>query len=117
MIRDKKEPLYVISVVSRMLKVHPQTIRLYEREGFVTPVRAGGQRLYSESDIERLETVIGLTREMGVNRAGVEVILRMRRRLDLLQDEVEEMLHALDEDMRHEFHERIRRIFFEEEEE
>jgi MerR family transcriptional regulator/heat shock protein HspR len=117
MMRDKDEPLYVIGVVSRMLRVHPQTLRLYEREGFVSPFRSGGQRLYSESDIERLDMILRLTRNLGVNRAGVDIILRMRQRLELLQNEVEDMMQLLGEDVRQGFHERIRRIFLEEEEE
>lgn len=115
--KDSDEPLYLISVVSRMLHVHPQTLRIYEREGLLHPRRSGGQRLYSESDVERLAMIIRLTRDMGVNRAGVDIILRMRRRLECLQDEVEEMMQLLDEHMRESFERKIRRIFTEEEEE
>lgn len=115
--KNKERPLYMIGVVSRMLGVHPQTLRLYEKEGFVRPKRIGGQRLYSESDVERLHLILELTRDLGVNRAGVEIILRMRHRLESLQSEVEEMLTIMEEDMRLEFREKIRRIFFEEEEE
>ncbi len=115
--KNKERPLYMIGVVSRMLGVHPQTLRLYEKEGFVRPKRIGGQRLYSEADVERLHLILELTRDLGVNRAGVEIILRMRHRLESLQSEVEEMLTIMEEDMRLEFREKIRRIFFEEEEE
>lgn len=114
--RGKDEPLYIISVVSRMLSVHPQTLRIYEREGFLTPSRTGGQRLYSEADVERLGMIIRLTRDLGVNRAGVDIILRMRRRLECLQEEVEEMMQFLDEGLREGFERKIRRIFIEEEE-
>ncbi|GAB4390773.1 MAG: MerR family transcriptional regulator [Thermodesulfovibrionales bacterium] len=114
--RDKDQPVYMISVVSRMLKVHPQTLRLYEREGLVSPRRARGQRLYSEADLERLGFIVKLTRDMGVNRAGVDIILRMRHRLEGLQREVEGMMQLLDEEMREDFEEKIRRIFLEEEE-
>ncbi len=114
--KDKDRPLYMIGVVARMLHVHPQTLRMYEREGFVSPKRMGGQRLYSETDVERLNLVLELTRDLGVNRAGVEIILRMRHRLESLQSEVEEMLQAMEDDMRVEFREKIRKIFFEEEE-
>jgi len=114
--KDKDRPLYMISVVSRMLRVHPQTLRMYEKEGFVRPSRMGGQRLYSESDVERLGLILELTRDLGVNRAGVEIILRMRRRLERLQNEVEEMLQSMEDGTRVEFMEKIRRIFFEEEE-
>lgn len=113
--RNRNEPVFMISVVSRLLRVHPQTLRLYEREGFIMPKRTGGQRLYSEDDLERLETVLRLTRELGVNRAGVEVILRMKKRLEFLQDEVEDMLDAMESEKRELFRGRIRRIFEEEE--
>ncbi len=115
--KDKDRPLYMIGVVSKMLKVHPQTLRMYEKEGLVRPRRAGGQRLYSDKDLERLSLILELTRDLGVNRAGVEIILRMRRRLESLQAEVEEMMQHLGDDMRADFHEKIRRIFFEHEEE
>ena len=108
---DDDSPLYMIGVVSKMLGVHPQTLRLYEREGFVRPRRVGGQRLYSDADIKRLAFVINLTRDMGVNRAGVDIILRMTRRLDDLHQEVEQMLGHLEEEMREEYIEKIRRVF------
>jgi MerR family transcriptional regulator/heat shock protein HspR len=115
--KDKDRPLYMISVVSRILHVHPQTLRMYEREGFVCPRRMGGQRLYSESDVERLGLILELTRDLGVNRAGVDIILRMRHRLESLQSEVEQMLDEIEAERRLEFREKIRKIFFEEEEE
>jgi|Deesub1362A_J573_1020465.scaffolds.fasta_scaffold00045_7 MerR family transcriptional regulator/heat shock protein HspR len=116
MIKDKNQPLYMISVVSKILNVHPQTLRMYEREGLVSPQRSRGQRLYSEADLERLGLILRLTRDLGVNRAGVDIILRMRHRLECLQKEVEEMMQFLDEKLRREFEEKIRKIFFEEEE-
>lgn len=115
MIKDKDQPLYMISVVSRMLSVHPQTLRIYEKEGLVSPKRSGGQRLYSEADLERLGLILRLTRTLGVNRAGVDIILRMRRRLENLQAEVEEMMQLLDTSHRHDFERKIRKIFLEEE--
>lgn len=116
MIKDKNEPLFMISVVSRMLNVHPQTLRVYEREGLITPRRQGGQRLYSEADVERAGLILRLTRDLGVNRAGVGIIMTMRYRLECLQKEVAEMMLHFDEAMRHDFEEKIRRIFLEEEE-
>jgi MerR family transcriptional regulator/heat shock protein HspR len=77
----------------------------------------GGQRLYSESDVERLGLILELTRDLGVNRAGVDIILRMRHRLESLQSEVEQMLDEIEAERRLEFREKIRKIFFEEEEE
>jgi MerR family transcriptional regulator/heat shock protein HspR len=111
---NKKQPLYVISVVAEMLGVHPQTLRMYEREGFVTPKRMKRLRLYSEEDVERLNFVISLTRELGVNRAGVDIILRMRKRLESLQKEVEEIMGIMNEDMRDTFEKRIKKVLFEE---
>lgn len=111
---DRKEPLYMISIVSRMLNIHPQTIRLYEREGFITPYRTKRTRLYSQEDVERLAMIVRLTRELGVNRAGVEVILRMRHKLEVLQREMEEMMRFLEEDLREDFLRRIKRLLMEE---
>jgi MerR family transcriptional regulator/heat shock protein HspR len=96
-----------------MLNVHPQTLRLYEREGLVTPQRTKRSRLYSLEDVERLAMILRLTRELGVNRSGVEIILRMRHRLESFQREMEEMMHFLEEDIRKDFIKRFRRIFSE----
>jgi MerR family transcriptional regulator, heat shock protein HspR len=110
---DKKQPVFMISVVSRMLNVHPQTLRLYEREGLVTPYRTKRTRLYSQEDVERLAMILRLTRELGVNRSGVEIILRLRHRIEAFQKEMEEMMHFLEEDIRKDFIKRFRRIFSE----
>jgi len=112
--RGGSSPLYMISVASRMLEVHPQTLRMYEKEGFVSPHRVNRQRLYSDEDIERLDLVIRLTKEMGVNKAGVDIILRMRNRLAMLQDEMNEAMRFLEEDIRRDFEERLQKIFREE---
>jgi MerR family transcriptional regulator/heat shock protein HspR len=99
----RRTAVYMISVVSEMLGVHPQTLRLYEREGFVHPSRTGaGVRMYSEEDVERIRTILNLTREMGVNLAGVEVILTMRERMQKLQDEMDHMMHDMREEFMHE---------------
>lgn len=110
---DKKQPLFMISVVSRMLNVHPQTLRLYEREGLVAPDRTRRSRLYSEEDVDRLKMIMRLTRELGVNRAGVDVILRLRRRLELLQKEMDEMMEFLEEDLRTDFRKKLMKLFME----
>lgn len=110
---DKKQPLFMISVVSRMLKVHPQTLRLYEREGLVTPDRTRRSRLYSEEDVDRLKMIMRLTRELGVNRAGVDVILRLRHRLEVLQKEMDEMMEFLEDDLRADFRKKLMRLFME----
>lgn len=104
----------MISVVSKMLGVHPQTLRLYEREGLVMPHRTKRTRLYSQEDVERLAMIIRLTREMGVNRAGVDIILRLRHRLEVLQHEMDEMMKFLEDDLRSDFMKRLKRLFFEE---
>lgn len=110
---DKKQPLFMISVVSRMLRVHPQTLRLYEREGLITPYRTKRTRLYSQEDVEKLAMILRLSRELGVNRSGVEIILRLRHRLELLQKEMEEMMNLLEDDLRRDFVERFKKIFYE----
>ncbi len=94
----KQTAVYMISVVSEMLGVHPQTLRLYEREGFVHPSRRAGVRMYSEDDVERIRAIINLTRDMGVNLAGVEVILSMREKMQRLQDEMEQMMFGMREE-------------------
>lgn len=104
----------MISVVAEMLNVHPQTLRLYEREGLVTPRRTKRLRLYSEEDVERLGMILRLTRELGVNKAGVEVILRMKHRLEAMQKEIEEMMNMLEDDIRKDFAERLRKVLMEE---
>ena len=109
--RDEEQPLYLISIVSKMLKVHPQTLRLYEREGFIRPKRTKKQRLYSEKDVEQLNFILQLTRELGVNRAGVDIILRLRRRMEILQHEMNEMMDLLEDELQTDFKERIRKAF------
>jgi MerR family transcriptional regulator/heat shock protein HspR len=96
----------MISVVSEMLGIHPQTLRIYEREGFIKPKRSGGNtRLYSEEDVEKLEMILRLTRELGVNLAGVEVILSMREKMAQMQRETEDAIRQLHD----EFEREIRR--------
>jgi MerR family transcriptional regulator/heat shock protein HspR len=82
---------YMISAVAQKYKIHPQTLRLYEREGLLTPSRTDGNtRLYSEEDLEQLETILSLTRDLGVNLAGVEIVLR--RKIERMQHEVNEFM-------------------------
>jgi len=87
--RDEKEPLYVISVVARMLEVHPQTLRMYERQGLVRPRRFGHIRMFSDADIERLRQILRMKEDLGVNLAGVEVILKLLNRIDELEQEID----------------------------
>jgi MerR family transcriptional regulator/heat shock protein HspR len=84
---------YMISAVAQKYNIHPQTLRLYEREGLLKPSRTDGNtRLYSEDDLEQLETILSLTRDLGVNLAGVEIILNMRRKMEAMQSEVNEFM-------------------------
>jgi MerR family transcriptional regulator/heat shock protein HspR len=101
----------MISVVSRMLEVHPQTLRMYEREGFICPHRINRQRLYSDEDLDRLNLVIRLTKDLGVNKAGVDIILRMRKQLASLQNEMNDMMRFLEDDVRGDFEQRIKNLF------
>ena len=92
----KAEEYFTISLVARQFDVHPQTLRVYEREGLLSPQRSrGNARLYSRADLERLRTILNLTRELGVNLAGVEVILRLKEQIETLKREKEEILRDL----------------------
>ncbi len=87
---------YTISAVAEMYDIHPQTLRLYEREGLLAPSRSiGNTRLYEDGDLERLEVILSLTRELGVNLAGVEIILNMRAKMDQMQREFEQFFEYL----------------------
>jgi len=93
---ERKPPAgkyYMISVVAKSYGIHPQTLRLYEREGLLKPSRTeGNTRLYSEEDLRQLEVILNLTRDLGVNLAGVEVVLNMRRKMEQMQAEVGEFV-------------------------
>jgi MerR family transcriptional regulator/heat shock protein HspR len=92
-VTDRSKPLYMIGVVAEMLKVHPQTLRFYEKKGLVRPGRTEGQtRMYSEEDLEEIARLLRLTRDLGVNLAGVEIILKMRRRMIDMQRQIEDLL-------------------------
>jgi MerR family transcriptional regulator/heat shock protein HspR len=93
----------MISVVAGMLDIHPQTLRLYEREGFVRPSRTeGNTRLYSDDDVEEIRRILHMTRELGVNLAGVEVILEMRRKLEEMRKENERLTEYIHREVRRE---------------
>jgi len=103
----RENRLFMISVVSEMLGIHPQTLRIYEREGFIKPKRSeGNTRLYSEEDVERLEMILRLTRELGVNLAGVEVILSMREKMEQMQAEMDQAILKLRERLEREIRRR-----------
>lgn len=87
---------YMISAVAEQYEVHPQTLRMYEREGLLKPSRSDGNtRLYTDEDLERLEVILKLTRELGVNLAGVEIILNMREKMEAMQRQIEEFVSSL----------------------
>ena len=88
--KRNKSRTYTISAVASQYEIHPQTLRLYEREGLLKPSRSeGNTRLYTDADLERLEVILSLTRDLGVNLAGVEIILNMREKMDAMQREFE----------------------------
>ena len=90
------EPVYLISVVATMLDIHPQTLRQYEREGLVEPSRTQGRmRLYSQRDIERMKLILRLTRQMGVNLAGVDLVLQLKEQIDEMQKEMDVLREEL----------------------
>jgi MerR family transcriptional regulator/heat shock protein HspR len=92
----KRVKTYTISAVAEMYDIHPQTLRLYEREGLLKPSRSDGNtRLYSDTDLERLEIILSLTRDLGVNLAGVEIVLNMREKMDAMQREFERFFDYL----------------------
>jgi MerR family transcriptional regulator, heat shock protein HspR len=101
--RKRGKAAYMISNVAKTYNIHPQTLRLYERQGLLKPSRSeGNTRLYTDEDLEKLELILSLTRDMGVNLAGVEVILNMRTRMEEMQREVRTFLEYI----RREFAER-----------
>ena len=100
------EPCYVISVAARMVELHPQTLRYYERTGLIRPYRSkGNRRLYSPRDIERLLAICRLIDDLGVNLAGVEVIFNMRRRMQEMQEEMDRVRAEFEEEI-----ERLQRL-------
>lgn len=89
----RRKGFYTISVVAEMYGIHPQTLRMYERQGLLKPSRSeGNTRLYTDSDLDRLDVITNLTRELGVNLAGVEVVLNMRDKMEAMQREVDQLL-------------------------
>jgi len=92
----RKKGFYSISVVAKMFSVHQQTVRMYEKEGLISPKRTeGNTRLFSEEDVDRLEEVINLTHKMGVNLAGVQVILKLQKKVKKLQDDTNKLFEQM----------------------
>ena len=97
--KKKGKAAYMISAVAETYGIHPQTLRLYEREGLLKPSRSDGNtRLYTQEDIERLELILSLTRDLGVNLAGVEVVLNMRQRMEDMQREMQKFIEYIEQE-------------------
>src|SRR5437660_8168161 len=97
----KRAKTFTISAVAEEFELHPQTLRLYEREGLLKPSRSeGNTRLFTDDDLERLELILNLTRDLGVNLAGVEIILNMRAKIEQMQKEVKEFLEFVGREFR-----------------
>jgi MerR family transcriptional regulator/heat shock protein HspR len=97
---DRGKPIYTIGVVAEMLNLHPQTLRMYEKKGLIHPSRTVGKtRMYSEEDVEEIARMVWLTRDLGVNLAGAEIILKMRRRMIEMQEQIESLLGYVRADM------------------
>lgn len=107
--RPGDEPLYVISVAARLADVHPQTLRIYERKGLLNPARVRNRRRYSEADIEQCRLIQELTQEMGINLAGVKMILDLRRSLEAMRRRIQALEDELEE-ARMEMEVRVRRV-------
>ncbi|MEO8128668.1 MAG: helix-turn-helix transcriptional regulator [Bryobacteraceae bacterium] len=96
MAKKRSKGAYMISSVAEQYEIHPQTLRLYEREGLLAPSRSDGNtRLYTDEDLERLEVILQLTRELGVNLAGVEIILNMREKMEAMQRQMMDFVNTL----------------------
>jgi MerR family transcriptional regulator/heat shock protein HspR len=100
MAKAKTKAAYMISSVAEQYEIHPQTLRLYEREGLLKPSRSDGNtRLYTAEDLERLEVILHLTRDLGVNLAGVEIILNMREKMGDMQTQIQEFIATLNREL------------------
>jgi MerR family transcriptional regulator/heat shock protein HspR len=98
--RSRSKAAYMISSVAEQYGIHPQTLRLYEREGLLKPSRSDGNtRLYTEADLERLEVILHMTRDLGVNLAGVEIILNMREKMEQMQEQIESFVSTLNREL------------------
>ena len=98
--KAKSRAAFMISAVAEQYGVHPQTLRLYEREGLLKPSRSeGNTRLYTAEDVERLEVILHLTRDLGVNLAGVEIILNMRAKMSEMQTQIQEFVATLNREL------------------
>ncbi len=102
MAKKRKQGAYMISTVAEMYEIHPQTLRLYEREGLLKPSRTeGNTRLYTDEDLERLEFILSLARDLGVNISGIAIILQMRERMELMQKQMSEFVTYIQKEVVH----------------
>jgi MerR family transcriptional regulator/heat shock protein HspR len=100
MAKRKSKGAYMISAVAEMYEIHPQTLRLYEREGLLRPSRSeGNTRLYTDEDLQRLEFILSLARDLGVNIAGIAIILQMRDRMEAMQKDMQEFFAYMQQEM------------------
>ncbi len=100
MAKRKSKGAYMISAVAEMYGIHPQTLRLYEREGLLKPSRTeGNTRLYTEEDVQRLEFILSLARDLGVNISGIAIILQMRERMEEMQRQMQQFLTSFQQEM------------------
>jgi MerR family transcriptional regulator/heat shock protein HspR len=100
MAKGRSKAAFMISAVAEQYQIHPQTLRLYEREGLLKPSRSeGNTRLYTQEDLQRLEAILKLTRDFGVNLAGVEIILNMREKMAAIERQVEEFVRSLNDEL------------------
>lgn len=97
-------PLFMISTIAAMFDIHPQTLRLYERRGFITPTRTqGNTRLYAWKDVQQIRLIIHLTRDCGINLAGVDIILSVQQKLDALHQDIDQLQHDVIELLRRDY--------------
>src|SRR5512135_1576881 len=100
MTKRKSKGAYMISAVAEMYGIHPQTLRLYEREGLLKPSRTeGNTRLYTDEDLQRLEFILSLARDLGVNISGIAIILQMRERMELMQQQMQEFVTYIQQEI------------------
>ena len=98
--KKRGKAAHLISSVASTYNIHPQTLRLYERHGLLKPSRSeGNTRLYTDKDLERLEVILNLTRDLGVNLAGVDIILNMRAKMEAMEDEIREFMNYIQREL------------------
>lgn len=103
--KKERTRLYTIGVVASMFNIHPQTLRLYEREGLIKPTRSKGRtRYYTEEDIQRLEFILTLSRDLGVNLAGIDIILRMKEQIEELETQVQKLIEFIQREVSEVYH-------------